>query len=171
MEEDLIKKFLTLVEEGRSEFKTIFEKFDFKNLDHKKKARAILNAKKGAYSRKLFEFVKFEYTLRLLEVNNIPIRYKVLTEVCIEIFGEGVSKKAFSDVKKDEKYGTGAQQKIFFNADEIDRHKLNIDTMYLPYREKLLDYLSYGYDETTGASWLNFEFDKSKYKKAKKTKL
>lgn len=138
----LTKKRDALIAEGKHEFREILKN---NNTEENSKVRAVIAAKKGAYSRKFYQYAKELYIVELFERNNIPMSFKNFNVISQKIFGESLDKSLVSKMEKDAKYGKGVQSEVVIEneAKMIEKLKFAIKLMVTPYREEVLLHLKY----------------------------
>jgi hypothetical protein len=145
LDDELIKRRDSLIIEGKQELREILGNFDMTKAEQARKAKAILSAKKGAYSRKFHQFAKELYIVDLFERNNIPMSFKNFNVISQKIFGESLDKSVIARMNKDSKYGKGIQSPVVID-DEVEMIKkiqFAINFMVTPYRMQVLENLAF----------------------------
>lgn len=145
LDDELIKRRDSLIVEGKQEFREILEKFDMNKAEQARKAKAILSAKKGAYSRKFYQFAKELYIVDLFQRNNVPMSFKNFNVISQKIFNESLDKTVIAKMAKDTKYGKGIQSPVVIENELVVIEKLQfaINYMVTPYRIQVLDNLAF----------------------------
>lgn len=145
LDEQLIQRRDSLIIQGKQELREILESFDMTKAEQARKAKAVLSAKKGAYSRKFFQFAKELYIVDLFERNNVPMSFKNFNVVSQKIFGESLDKSVIAKMDKDSKYGKGIQSPVVIDDEVkiIEKLQFGINFMVTPYRLQVLENLSF----------------------------
>jgi hypothetical protein len=145
LDAELIRKRDALIVEGKQEFRSILREVDLTKHEEERKVKAILAAKKGAYSRKFHQFAKELYIVDLFTRNNIAMTFKNFNVISQKIFGESLDKSVIAKMEKDTKYGKGVQSDIVIENEVqvIEKLKLAITFMVKPYRVQVLEHLAY----------------------------
>lgn len=145
LDDVLIKRRDSLIIEGKQELKEILESFDMTKADQARKAKAVLSAKKGAYSRKFYQFAKELYIVDLFARNNVPMSFKNFNVVSQKIFGESLDKSVIARMDKDAKYGKGIQSPVVIDDEVkvIEKLQFAINFMVTPYRLQVLENLAF----------------------------
>jgi hypothetical protein len=145
LDDELIKRRDSLIVQGKQELKEILDTFDMTKPEQARKAKAVLSAKKGAYSRKFFQFAKELYIVDLFERNNVPMSFKNFNVVSQKIFGESLDKSVIAKMEKDSKYGKGIQSPVVIDDEVkvIEKLQFAINFMVTPYRLQVLENLSF----------------------------
>lgn len=145
LDSELIRKRDALIIEGKHEFREILRNSDMTKVETERKVKAILAAKKGAYSRKFFQYAKELFVVDLFERNNVPMTFKNFNVVSEKLFGESLDKSVIAKMEKDSKYGKGVQSPLNI-GDEVkvfEKLKFAIKLMISPYRAQVLENLAY----------------------------
>jgi hypothetical protein len=145
LDDELIKRRDSLIVEGKQELREILGNFDMNKAEQARRAKAVLSAKKGAYSRKFHQFAKELYIVDLFERNNVPMSFKNFNVISQKIFGESLDKSVIARMDKDLKYGKGVQSPVIID-DEVEiikKLQFAINFMVTPYRNQVLENLAF----------------------------
>jgi hypothetical protein len=167
LDDELIKRRDSLIIEGKHELREILNSYDMAKPEQARKAKAVLSAKKGAYSRKFHQFAKELYIVDLFERNNVPMSFKNFNVVSQKIFGESLDKSVIAKMDKDAKYGKGIQSPVVID-DEVEiikKLQFAINFMVTPYRIQVLENLAF--DKISEDYSLTQENTEAKNKRAK----
>lgn len=145
LDDALIQKRDGLIRKGKNEFKAILIDHDLFKPEEEKRVKAVIAAKKGAYSRKFFQYAKELFILELFERNGIPLTFKNFNFMSQKIFEESLDHSAVARLEKHVKYGKGVQSPIVIEneARTIAKIKMATQLMIVPYRKEVLFYLAF----------------------------
>ena len=111
-----------------------------------KELKAKVNAKKGGYSRKLRQFLKREYVLEFVRLNELTASYSSYNNVCEAFFDEAFDHTLVAGLKKSKKWGARQPpvQEVF-DEEIFEQVKEYLSTLLSIERAELLRALTYSF--------------------------